>query len=53
MAKPTQKQKAITTVIYVVEQPQKNKGIHAKSGTSGLKTSKKYKKPYRGQGRCR
>lgn len=26
-------------------------GIHAKSGTSQLKTSKKYKKLYRGQGK--
>lgn len=26
-------------------------GVHAKSKTSGLKTSKNYKKAYRGQGR--
>jgi hypothetical protein len=29
----------------------KRRGIHAKSGTSKLKTSKNYKKPYKGQGR--
>jgi hypothetical protein len=29
----------------------KRRGIHAKSRTSKLKTSKNYKKPYRGQGR--
>ena len=29
----------------------KRRGIHAKSKTSNLKTSKNYKKPYRGQGR--
>lgn len=28
-----------------------NKGVHSKKCTSGLKTSKNYKKPYRGQGR--
>lgn len=53
MAKPTPKAKSTTTVVRVIEQPQKNKGVHAKSGTSLLKTSKKYKKPYRGQGRSR
>ena len=29
----------------------KRKGVHAKSKSSKLKTSKKYKKPYRGQGK--
>jgi hypothetical protein len=29
----------------------KRKGVHAKTKSSKLKTSKKYKKPYRGQGR--
>jgi hypothetical protein len=28
-----------------------NPGVHAKSKSSGSKTSKNYKKPYRGQGR--
>jgi hypothetical protein len=27
------------------------KGVHAKSGTSNLKSSKKYKKKYAGQGK--
>tara|TARA_Y100001973_G_C5131870_1_gene298226 strand:- start:465 stop:599 length:135 start_codon:yes stop_codon:yes gene_type:complete len=30
---------------------QKRKGIHAKSKTSKIKTSKNYRKKYRGQGR--
>ena len=29
----------------------KRRGVHAKSKTSKLKTSKNYKKPYKGQGR--
>lgn len=29
----------------------RRKGIHAKSKTSKIKSSKNYKKPYRGQGR--
>lgn len=29
----------------------KRKGIHAKSGSSKLKTSRNYKKKYKGQGR--
>ena len=29
----------------------KRKGIHAKTKTSKVKSSKNYKKPYRGQGR--
>ncbi len=29
----------------------KRKGVHAKCKTSGLKSSKNYKKAYRGQGR--
>lgn len=29
----------------------KRKGVHAKSKTSSLKSSKNYKKKYRGQGR--
>ena len=53
MAKPTSKQKSTTAIIHVIDQPKKNKGVHAKSGTSQLKTSKKYSKPYRGQGRSR
>jgi len=33
------------------KQKRKRKGVHAKTKSSSLKTSKKYKKPYRGQGR--
>lgn len=29
----------------------KRPGVHSKNNTSGLKSSKNYKKPYRGQGR--
>ena len=29
----------------------KRKGVHAKSGSSRLKSSKNYKKPYNGQGK--
>ena len=29
----------------------KRPGVHSKCKTSGLKSSKNYKKPYRGQGR--
>lgn len=29
----------------------RRKGVHAKSKTSRLKTSKNYKKPYKGQGK--
>jgi len=29
----------------------RRKGVHAKSKTSRLKSSKNYKKPYRGQGK--
>jgi hypothetical protein len=53
MAKPASKQKSTTAIVRIIEQPKKNKGIHAKSATSALKASKKYKKPYRGQGRSR
>lgn len=53
MAKPSPKTKTTTTIVRVIEETTKNKGVHAKSGTSGLKSSKKYKKPYRGQGRSR
>jgi hypothetical protein len=37
----------------VYEKPSKSKrpGIHAKSKSSSLKTSKNYKKKYKGQGR--
>ena len=35
----------------VVSNSKKRKGVHAKSGSSKIKTSKNYKKKYRGQGR--
>jgi len=46
MAKAKQ-QVAITKVERSVSRP----GVHAKSKTSKLKSSKNYRKPYRGQGR--
>jgi hypothetical protein len=40
------------TVSIKVEKPKVNrKGVQAKTKTSANKTSKNYKKPYRGQGR--
>ena len=36
---------------YEAKKKIKRKGIHAKSKTSKLKSSKNYKKPYKGQGR--
>lgn len=35
----------------IIKGPQKRKGVHAKSKESNLKSSKNYKKRYRGQGR--
>jgi hypothetical protein len=49
MAKNPQKQQTI--VIRRDEGKRRNKGIHSKSRTSHLKTSKYYVKEYRGQGR--
>ena len=41
------------TIIPKIESKKKikRKGIHAKSGSSRLKSSKNYKKPYKGQGK--
>lgn len=36
---------------YVEKAPTKRPGVHAKSKTSSNKSSKNYKKKYRGQGR--
>ena len=36
---------------YYKKPKQKRKGIHAKSKTSSLKSSKLYKKKYKGQGK--
>lgn len=35
----------------VLSHKRKRKGVHAKSKSSSVKTSKNYKKKYRGQGR--
>jgi hypothetical protein len=41
-----------TNIAEKVVAPKKNRpGVHAKSQTSSLKSSKNYKKLYRGQGR--
>jgi hypothetical protein len=41
----------VTNIVQKVEKPQiKRPGVHAKTKTSKLKTSKNYKKLYRGQG---
>ena len=37
--------------VYVGKPQRKRPGVHAKSKTSKLKSSKNYKKPYGGQGR--
>lgn len=36
---------------YTPDQSKKRKGVHAKTKTSKTKTSKLYKKTYKGQGR--
>ena len=36
---------------YKKKTKNKRKGVHAKSKTSKIKTSRNYKKPYRGQGK--
>ena len=36
---------------YVDRAPKKRPGVHAKSKSSSIKSSKNYKKKYRGQGR--
>lgn len=41
-----------STISTRIEKPKrKRKGVHSKCKTSGLKSSKNYKKAYRGQGR--
>jgi hypothetical protein len=39
------------TKVIKIEKNVNRKGVHSKSKTSKLKSSKNYKKPYRGQGR--
>ena len=42
----------VTNTVEKMATPKKNRpGVHAKSKTSSLKSSKNYKKLYRGQGR--
>lgn len=43
--------KGLTLGNYVDSPKKKRPGVHAKSKTSKLKSSKKYKKIYRGQGK--
>lgn len=44
--------KISSTLSTRIEKPKvKRPGVHSKCKTSGLKSSKNYKKPYRGQGR--
>lgn len=46
------KVKSNTTVAHIAKPKKKRPGVHAKSKTSVLKSSKNYKKKYRGQGRA-
>jgi hypothetical protein len=39
------------SISYVTSNKRKRKGVHAKTKTSKTKTSKLYKKKYKGQGR--
>lgn len=49
MAAPTKKQ---TSVVTINKKPKKKRpGVHSKKKTAKLKSSKNYKKLYRGQGR--
>jgi len=42
----------ITNVVQKIETPKVNRpGVHAKAQTSNLKSSKNYKKLYKGQGK--
>ena len=45
------KVKSQTTVTKIDKPKVSRPGVHAKSQTSGLKSSKNYKKLYRGQGK--
>ena len=40
-----------TNKSYEAKKKIRRRGVHAKSKTSSIKSSKNYKKPYRGQGR--
>lgn len=43
--------KGFIGIVHEDKPKKKNKGVHAKSGTSSQKQSKNYRKKYRGQGR--
>lgn len=43
--------KAQTANIFLSSPKKKRPGVHAKSKNSGLKSSKNYRKSYKGQGR--
>lgn len=42
--------KQVSTTGKLIKPKKKRPGVHAKSSTSKIKTSKNYKKPYRSQG---
>ena len=44
--------KVTSSFSFIKQNKRKRPGVHAKSKTSGLKSSKNYKKAYRGQGRA-
>lgn len=44
--------KITSSFSFIKQNKRKRPGVHAKSKTSGLKSSKNYKKAYRGQGRA-
>ncbi len=43
--------KAIATATFKPKAKKNNKGVHAKTKSSSSKSSKNYKKPYKGQGK--
>jgi hypothetical protein len=53
MAKAPTKSKSPSTTVVIIDAKPRRKGIHAKRGSARLKSSKNYKKAYRGQGRRR
>lgn len=44
--------KVISSFSFIKQSRHKRPGVHAKTRTSNLKTSKHYKKTYKGQGRA-
>jgi len=43
--------KQVSTTGKLIKSKKKRPGVHSKSSTSKIKTSKNYKKPYKSQGR--